>query len=102
VFIKAPIVVVSSSSVQQICTALPKNLPTTATKIMAPVTFHKYGSLISPISVFKPVNTKKQGQQKNYRHIFYFSINIIEFRNIGHIEPIIKAPKGHEYHYSVA
>jgi hypothetical protein len=30
---------------------------------MAPVTFHKYGSLISPISVFKPVNTK-QGNKR--------------------------------------
>jgi hypothetical protein len=54
--------------------------------------------LISPISVFKP-KYKKTGQQKNYRHIFFYFFDKYhsEFRNIRHIEPIIKAPKGHEY-----
>jgi hypothetical protein len=63
---------------------------------MAPVTFHKYGSLISP---FLFSNLYKNRQQKNHSHIFYFSINIILNLEISAYKPIIKAPKGHEYHY---
>jgi hypothetical protein len=73
--------------------ALPKNLPTTATKIMAPVTFHKYGSLISQF--LKPVNTKKTGATKVTATSSTFLSS--RFRNIRHNRTHHKAPKGHEY-----
>jgi hypothetical protein len=55
---------------------------------MAP--FLSYG-IIDPISVFKPVNTKK-GATK-LPHLLLFSISF-RFRNIGHNRTIIKRPKG--------
>ena len=43
--------------------ALPKNFPLTATRIIKPVIFHNSGSLIRPISVLNPVNTKNRGSK---------------------------------------
>ena len=96
VFIKAPMVKLS----RQFCptnfaaNALPKNFPTTATRIIKPVTFHKYGSLIRPICVRNPVNTKNSGSNNIKETSSTFSINtFLNLEISGIITPVIKAPK---------
>jgi hypothetical protein len=55
--------------------------------------------LISPISVFKPVNTKKEATKESPPHLLLFDKYHSDLEISGIIEPIIKAPKGHEYHF---
>ena len=95
VFINAPMVRLSFQfcPINLAARELPTNLPTTATRIIQPVTFHKYGSFSKPISVLNPVKTKNKGNSRTKATSSTFSMKIflnLEFS--GMMAPAINAP----------